>query len=154
MTKPPWRVSLIEALSMSCAEIEERRLKYEALSDAEYHRLLEGCAVSVTGTNSPTVADASKRLSEMGHLEFQTEMTRLWGLHERIWRREIEVVRGLLSRVEDAPTEDPVKADVDKVLDHILHRRAEKHHDKLKRTIEQVERVRPGDDAAVGRALR
>lgn len=30
-SRPPWRCSLIEALTMSYAEIEERRRKYEEL---------------------------------------------------------------------------------------------------------------------------
>ena len=100
MTKPPWRCSLIEALTMTCAEIDERRARYEAMSEEER-------------------------------------------------------LRGLLSRVEESTSDDPVKADIERTIDHLLHGRTTKDQRKgLTTATERAERVRPGDDAAVGRALR
>ena len=65
-------------------------------------------------------------------------------------------VRGLLSRVVEDPTSDDfVKADIERTIDHLLHGRTTKDQRKgLTTATERADRVRPGDDAAVGRALR
>ena len=73
MRKPPWRVSLIEALTMSGAEIEARRLKYEAMSEDEYGALEWPGAGS-----SDLVPTPSSRLSgSMTHVGVDSEVARV-----------------------------------------------------------------------------
>jgi hypothetical protein len=84
----------------------------------------------------------------------QQQIGRLMCERDQLWR-EIEVVRGLLSRVEETTTDDPVKADIDRTIDHLLNGRTTKDQRRgLNSATERAERVRPDSDVAVGRALR
>lgn len=78
-------------------------------------------------------------------------------------RREVAVVRELLSRLPEDARTDPVqgtgmldvKTDIDRTIDHIWHNRTTpEQRQKLRVFTERAERVPVGDDAAVGRAIR
>lgn len=97
---------------------------------------------------------ASENAEQHRRLNIQQEQIgRLICEREQL-QREIEAVRALLSRIEDAPT-DPVQCDIERTIDHLLNGRTTKDQRKgLNTATERAERVPAGDDAAVGRALR
>jgi hypothetical protein len=73
--------------------------------------------------------------------------------------REIAMMREFVSRLpEDDGSETAstgVQADIDRVCDHLFNNRTDdKQRAKLRTSVDRAERVRPGSDAAVGRALR
>ena len=152
MTKPPWRCSLIEALTMTCAEIDERRARYEAMSEEEYQNMAVGQGLVAVEYCVP---------AQNVHARELTPATRIAELEATIdqMRREIMMVRSLLSRVEETTTEDPVRADVERTIDHLQrHLVKDKQFGDLKKAVEQAGRTNGKSDAAIndirGRALR
>ena len=82
------------------------------------------------------------------------------------FRREVVMVRELLSRLpEDSGSESAttgsgdtghdVQGDIDRVCDHLFNDRTDdKQRAKLSTSVDRANRIRPGSDAAVGRALK
>lgn len=104
-------------------------------------------SLAVTSMNS---AEQRHRLANQ-----QEQIGRLICERDQL-QREIEAVRGLLSRLpEEDAAADPVKADIDRTIDHLLQGRTTRDQRKgLSTATERAERVTAGSDAAVGRALR
>ena len=76
-----------------------------------------------------------------------------------ILRRENASLRGMLSRVEEAgetvATDDPVKADIERTIDHLQRDKVSpKLRGDLRRATDQAERVNPGANDSVWRARR
>jgi hypothetical protein len=123
----------------SAANEPEPPSRSNPLGDPEWHDLQERLA-------SMHVIETAKQISFL-----KTTIDQLQG--------EIAMVRELVSRLpEDDGSETPstgVQADIDRVCDHLFKGHTDdKQRAKLTTSIDRAERVRPGSDAAVGRALR
>lgn len=123
--------------------------RYRAVTQAEVDNGVEVCREQRARLTAQA-EQIGRLICERDQLEREVASLQ----HQRDHWKRIAQEDGLLSRVEDAPT-DPVQSDIDRTIDHLLNGRTTKDQRKgLNTATERAERVTPSADAAVGRALR
>lgn len=155
MIKPGWReMSIIEAMSMACMEVEKEnaisRSQQAAQNHTRYVGADTGTAVDYTQVDDGSAAHEPVPEAWQAHIHGLT-------IRNEQLSYELRMLRALLSRMPDEDGEaaiaDPIQRGIDEVCNHILSGdTTDKQRGPLKRAIERAESGAVG--RMPGRALR